>query len=79
MSLLSAHRGELNGSRSRPRSAVARKVIVLFKTMHRAIIAAKLRRLRNELMLHRRATGHAEFDDAKFPQPPAILGEKWDS
>jgi hypothetical protein len=47
-----------------------------FKTMHRAIIAAKLHRLRNELMLHRGTAG--ERDASKFPQRPMILGDKWD-
>lgn len=78
MSLLSAHRGQLNGSRSRSRSAVTRKVIAFFKTMHRAIVAAKLRRLRNELMLRRSAAERVEFDAARFPQRPLILGDKWD-
>ena len=83
MSLLSAHRGELNGSRRRSRSAVARKVIVFFKTMHRAIVAAKLHRLRNELMLRRstfaNSSPRAERDVSEFPQRPLLLGDKWDS
>ena len=29
-------------------------------------------------MLHRGTADYAEFDAAKFPQRPAILGEKWD-
>ena len=44
--------------------------------LHRAIVAAKLRRLHHELMLHRSA--QAEFDAAQFPQRPLMLGDKWD-
>jgi hypothetical protein len=40
-------------------------------TMHRAIIAAKIRRVRRELTFH----GHELRD---FPQTPLILGDKWD-
>jgi hypothetical protein len=41
-------------------------------TMHEAIVAAKMRRIRRELMFHRH-----ELRD--FPQQPLILGDKWDS
>jgi hypothetical protein len=41
-------------------------------TMHQAIIAAKMRRVRRELTFH----GHELRD---FPQTPLILGDKWDS
>jgi hypothetical protein len=41
-------------------------------------VAAKLRRLRNELMLHRGAAGHRELDAARLPQCPMVLGDKWD-
>jgi hypothetical protein len=82
MSLLSAHPGELNGSRGRSRSAVARKVVAFLKRMHCAIIAAKLHRLRNELMLRRSTFANspprAERDAAEFPQRPLLLGDKWD-
>jgi hypothetical protein len=61
MPLFHTHRGEVFGSRglrhgSRFSTArVTRKIASALKTMHRAIIAAKLHRLRNELMLHRRS------------------------
>ena len=57
------------------------------RRLHRAIAAAKLRRIRNELMLHRRAyhwaqtpapAGLEENDTAKYPQRPLVLGDKWD-
>jgi hypothetical protein len=41
-------------------------------TMHQAIVAAKLRRVRRELTFHTR-----ELRD--FPQRPLILDDKWDS
>jgi hypothetical protein len=41
-------------------------------TSHQAIVAAKMRRVQRELMLHNR-----ELRD--FPQRPLILGDKWDS
>ncbi len=55
----------------------ARKIIAMFKLLHQAIVAAKLRRLRHELMRQRSAS--ADFDAAQFPQRPLMLGDKWDS
>jgi hypothetical protein len=43
-----------------------RQISVGCKIIHRAIVAAKTRRIRRELMLH------------QFPQQPMILGDKWD-
>ena len=54
------HRGEVFGSRGVRRGSrfsaarVTRKITSAFKMMDRAIVAARLHRLRNELMLHRR-------------------------
>jgi hypothetical protein len=50
------------------------------RTMHRSIVAARLRRLRNEPAF--RIDGYdgprrAE-DAARYPQQPLILGDKWD-
>lgn len=56
----------------------SRKIVAALKAVHRAILAAKLHRLRNELMLHRSTAAYGEFDATKFPQRPLILGEKWD-
>jgi hypothetical protein len=48
--------------------------------MHRAIVAAKLRRLQNEPAF--RAEGYdgpsRSEDAARYPQQPLILGDKWD-
>lgn len=43
------------------------------RIVHRAIVAARIRRLRRELMFRDRSG-----DDAAFPRPPLILGDKWD-
>jgi hypothetical protein len=63
-----------------------RRVRGALKTIHRAIAAAKIRRLRNELRLHaatrvNRARPHQREADAhgdRFPRQPLHLGEKWD-
>jgi hypothetical protein len=61
-----------------------------FATIHQAILAAKTRRIRRELIFH--AGSHDEWSRSKwpeapgsdgelrdFPQTPMILGDKWDS
>ena len=84
MTLLHTHRGGLFGSRGLRHGGrfsaarATRKISAAFRTLHRAIVAAKLHRLRNELMLHRSTHARAEFDAAKFPQRPMTLGDKWD-
>jgi hypothetical protein len=49
-------------------------------TMHRAIVTAKMQRLRNEPAF--RIDGYDEpsrgEDAARYPQQPLILGDKWD-
>ena len=63
-----------------------RRLRTALKTIHRAIAAAKIRRLRNELRLHaamraNRARLHqpdAEAHGDRFPRQPLHLGEKWD-
>jgi hypothetical protein len=49
-----------------------------FKAIHHAIVAAKLRRLRSELMFRRNWAAPTEADAAKYPRRPLILGDKWD-
>ena len=84
MTLLHTHRGELFGSRGLRRGSrfsaarATRKISAAFRTLHRAIVAAKLHRLRNELMLHRSTKACVAFDADKFPQRPLTLGDKWD-
>ncbi|MBR0869052.1 hypothetical protein JQ633_01690 [Bradyrhizobium tropiciagri] len=64
-----------------------KRIRAVFRTIHRGIAAAKIHRLRNELLLHR---GHEDWakmnlnvgsfggDAERYPRPPAVLGEKWD-
>ena len=58
------------------------------KTVHQAIVAARTRRLRRELMFHA-DPGDETFDESfdkplgeqdirKMPQRPMFLGDKWD-
>ena len=70
-------RGPRSGSRF-PAARATRKIVAALQTMHRAIIAAKLRRLRNELMLHGRGQTLPELDTARIPQRPLLLDDKWD-
>ncbi|WP_375763407.1 hypothetical protein [Bradyrhizobium sp. Pha-3] len=68
-------------------AAAVRRIGLVFRTVHRAIAAAKIHRLRNELLLHR---GHEDWarthlnvgmlggDAERYPRAPVVLGEKWD-
>jgi hypothetical protein len=88
MTLFHVHRSEMLGSRGLRNGShfsaagVTRKIRMALKAMHRAIVAAKLRRLRNELMLRGRSPAQphsrAEPDASRFPQRPMMLGDKWD-
>jgi len=51
-----------------------------FTTLHQAIVSAKLRRLRSELIFRQDYSElfPPEQDVAKFPQRPLVLGDKWD-
>jgi hypothetical protein len=53
-----------------------RKIIAALQTMHRAIIAAKLRRLRNELMLHGRAHTLPGARCGQNSAAPAVVGRQ---
>jgi hypothetical protein len=65
---------------------VLRRMRTALKKLHRAIAAAKIRRLRNELLLHAATRANrarpqrpdAETHDNRFPRQPLHLGEKWD-
>jgi uncharacterized protein (DUF1684 family) len=62
-------------------------------TMHQAIVAAKMRRIRRELIFHGGFAGSPDewsrsklrdepgpdHDIRNFPQTPMILGDNWDS
>jgi hypothetical protein len=60
---------------ARPTRPALGRVIAVFKTIHRAIVTAKTRRLRRELMF---GAGPQEEDIGRIPQRPVILGDKWD-
>ncbi len=51
-----------------------------FRVLHEAIIRAKLRRLRTEMLFRPDYDEmlSSERDASKFPQRPLILGDKWD-
>jgi hypothetical protein len=90
MTLLHLHDVRPHGSAGAvslmPRRAI-RRIGLAFRAIHRAIAAAKIHRLRNELLLHR---GHEDWarinlhagmlggDAERYPRTPVVLGEKWD-
>jgi hypothetical protein len=90
MTLLYSHHDRLHGSAGADRHPIMRtlrRVRSALRTLHRAIAAAKIRRIRHELILHRHAChwaekpvpyGAAEYAAAKYPQRPLVLGDKWD-
>ena len=51
-----------------------------FKVMHRAIVAAKLERLENELVVRRGYSDDSlvRHEASRYPQRPLVLGDKWD-
>ena len=55
-----------------------RRVRAALGRVHLAMVAAKLRRLRTELMLQRDYGRPLEQDVAKYPQWPLIVPDKWD-
>ena len=76
------------GFRRLARRALRRAHAVL-AILHQAIVTAKMRRLRREMLLYTGPRGDlisspashspgTERDLLKFPQCPLILGEKWD-
>ena len=81
MALLHLHhdnRHDLAGAgRARAMRAFRRARAVLGK-IHLAIVAAKLRRLRSELMFQHDYGSVPEQDVAKYPQRPLIIPDKWD-
>ncbi len=59
-------------------------------TIHQAIVAGKMRRIRRELIFHagshdrwsgskRREAPGSDHERRHYPQTPLILGDKWDS
>ncbi|MGF6307059.1 hypothetical protein ABIB82_001207 [Bradyrhizobium sp. i1.8.4] len=90
MTLLHVHDVRPHGSAGAMPATLRRTIRRIghaFRTIHRAIAAAKIHRLRNEMLLHR---GHEDWaranlnvgllggDTEKYPRPPVVLGSKWD-
>ena len=83
MALLQLHRGDVravNGERRLKFSRVLKRMRAALRLMHRAIIVAKTRRWRSELMFHAGERDDVStIDDAtRYPQRPLIFGDKWD-
>jgi hypothetical protein len=90
MTLFYSHHDRLHGSAGTGHHPVVRtlkRIRATLRMIHRAIAAAKIRRIRNELMLHGHtyhwarkpaAAGQPESDAMKYPQRPLVLGDKWD-
>jgi hypothetical protein len=87
------HSGEMHLKRLRVLARrVGSRVSAALIMVHKAIIAAKARRVQRELMFHAGALGEwsrsakqcreergRERDIGDFPQRPLILTDKWDS
>jgi hypothetical protein len=76
-----------DGTGLHPITRTLKRLRRALRTLRRAIAAAKIRRIRNELMLHggayhwaqKPAPGeHKKWDAAHYPRRPLVLGEKWD-
>jgi hypothetical protein len=91
MTLVHTHHGRRHRRTAMIRAVFTRfikRAGTTFKKIHLAIAAAKIHRLRNELMLHSdsydrwmhpdAADGDPEWSSAKFPRRPMVLGDKWD-
>jgi hypothetical protein len=79
MALLHLHRDTLHaGPRPGSGGRVLHWLVIALRRMHRAILKAKLRRLRNELICRGGYVADKYSDASKFPQAPVFLGDKWD-
>ena len=83
MSLLQLQHDDLRGRAGDGRSMLVHGLALFCFAcglMHRAIVAAKLRRLQNEVGFE--DNGRDELsrlhDARRYPQRPLILGDKWD-
>jgi hypothetical protein len=67
------HSREMHSKRLRVLArGVGSRVRAALGVIHKAIVTAKMRRVRRELMFHTK-------DIRDFPRRPLILGDKWDS
>jgi hypothetical protein len=87
MTLFYSHHDRWHGSAGGfSAGRVLRRIRTALKTLHRAIAAAKIRRLRNELRLHAATRSNwarphqlePEAHGDRIPRQPLHFGEKWD-
>ncbi len=83
MTLLHLHHDDLHGLERQDTSWIRkafRRAGAALRTFHRAIVRARLRRLRSEFLFRQDYSDllPPEQDASKFPQRPLILGDKWD-
>ena len=84
MTLLHLHHDDarsLGGAERLPFRHAFKWIRNAFSALHQAILTAKLRRLRSELLFrhdYSEMMPPPEQDAAKFPQRPLVLGDKWD-
>jgi hypothetical protein len=82
MTLLHLHHDENGFARQNTLwiEKVLRRIGAALRTFHRAMVRAKLRRLRNELLFRPdyNEMFAPEQDATRSPQRPLILGDKWD-
>jgi hypothetical protein len=85
------HSGEMHLKRLRVLARkVGKRASAVFAFIHKAIVAAKMRRIQRELMFHAGSHEGSQFgqewhqehglkDIREFPQTPLLLSDKWDS
>jgi hypothetical protein len=78
MALLHLHRDTLYAGTHTSGGRALHWLLIALRRMHRAILKAKLRRLRSELMCRGGYVADKYSDASKFPQSPLMLGDKWD-
>jgi hypothetical protein len=83
MALLHLHHDDLRSVVCKERFPITwalERIGAGLRWLHRAIVNAKLRSLKNELMFRRDYDEMfaTERDVVKYPQRPLILGDKWD-
>jgi hypothetical protein len=90
MTLLHLHHDDVRGLAREERLPFRQALAWIgnaFKTLHQAIMNAKLRRLQSELLYRHdysdllppeQDASPSEQDVKRFPQRPLVLGDKWD-
>jgi hypothetical protein len=81
MALLHLHHDDIGGvARDRDSSIwrAFRRIGAALGILHRAIISAKLRHARSDLLYRNDYNEMVRQNAGKFPQAPLVLGDKWD-